>query len=580
MEDSSPARQGGRDSLRHRRRRRLGVVLGVVAAVAALLGPAAELSAVDQPSRLTWTLWILAGLLAAAALLVGVGLDWWESRQEELDSKPRRQIEASNDRRARERLIKQLISIPLRHPEVLPTVAQVDPYKVGVSRSNYVDHDPYITREADQSLDDALKNALFVLILGAPKAGKSRTAIEAAKRTMPLSKFIAPKPGLISDLINLEPRLDVGTTPAILWLDELDRYLASAGDLDLPLLDRLMKNNPPIVVLSTMTTQQYHRIRSTEGELGRNARLVLGQAKTITLGSQLTTAERKLAQQLYPKEDFQRGIGEQFVAVWEAERLYHDGPQLEPVGWAIVQAAIDRRLTGMTTPIQEAPLRELARGYLPSRGIESQPSGERFARGLAWAQEQPTASPVKLLELVVGEPDAGFEVFDYLVAYADQQGGPGGRTIPAATWELVIAQATAEEQVLVGITAYFRGDQEAEKKAVTAASMSSDTEVAALAARMLGEVLQDQGDLQAAKAAFQRAIDTQDPDMAPLAADQLGGLLASQGDLAGAGVAYQQAIGSGHADAAPRAAYNFGNTLPRVSGLCGGVESGEQGVWE
>jgi hypothetical protein len=261
----------------------LGVVLGVLAAMAGLLGPVAELSSVDQPSRLTWALWILAGLLAAAAVLVGVGLDWWESRQEERASEARRQVEASNDRRARERLIQQLISIPLRHPGVLPTVAQVDPYKVGVSRSNYVDHDPYITREADQSLDDALKNALFVLVLGASKAGKSRTAVEAAKRTMPLSKFIVPKPGLITDLISLEPRLDVGTTPAILWLDELDRYLASAGDLDLPLLDRLARNNPPIVILSTITTQQHHRVRSSEGELGRVARLVLGQAKTITL---------------------------------------------------------------------------------------------------------------------------------------------------------------------------------------------------------------------------------------------------------------------------------------------------------
>ena len=40
--------------------------------------------------------------------------------------------------------------------------------------------DPYVARDTDDELDRALRERPFVLVVGDPKAGKSRTAYEAA----------------------------------------------------------------------------------------------------------------------------------------------------------------------------------------------------------------------------------------------------------------------------------------------------------------------------------------------------------------------------------------------------------------
>jgi superfamily II DNA or RNA helicase len=71
--------------------------------------------------------------------------------------------------------------------DLFPTVAEVDPYRIGVARSRYADEhqDPYVPRDVDADLDAMFNANLFVCVAGPPAAGKSRTAIEAARRVLP-----------------------------------------------------------------------------------------------------------------------------------------------------------------------------------------------------------------------------------------------------------------------------------------------------------------------------------------------------------------------------------------------------------
>jgi hypothetical protein len=109
----------------------------------------------------------------------------------------------------------------------------VDPYgPVGVSRNRYAHHaDPYVTRDRDIQLDQALASDPFVLVIGDSKAGKSRTAFEAAKRVFSTTRLMVPRgqTGTLEALFGLDPPLDLSPGPVVLWLDDLERYLSGAG---------------------------------------------------------------------------------------------------------------------------------------------------------------------------------------------------------------------------------------------------------------------------------------------------------------------------------------------------------------
>jgi hypothetical protein len=81
----------------------------------------------------------------------------------------------------------------------LPRLSTLSSYRLGVSPSRYGSEDqrgtdPYVRRNADDELDHALRNKPFVLVVGDSKAGKSRTAAEAARRLT--LKGICPECGL------------------------------------------------------------------------------------------------------------------------------------------------------------------------------------------------------------------------------------------------------------------------------------------------------------------------------------------------------------------------------------------------
>ncbi len=82
-----------------------------------------------------------------------------------------------------------------------------------------------------------------------------------------------------------------------------------------------------------------------------------------------------------------------------------------------------------------------------------------------------------------------------------------------------------------------------------------------------GIAVRNEGDIAGAKAAYEVAIDSGHVDVAPMAARNLGMLLEKQGDVAGAKTAYQVAIGQ--ADVAPKAAVNLAVMLEKQEDVAG-----------
>jgi cellulose synthase operon protein C len=262
----------------------------------------------------------------------------------------------------------------------LPTVGDVPPYGIiGVSPSKYLERDPdppYVRRDIDERLDDALVEQRFLVVVGPSKAGKSRSAFEAMRRLVPTSTLVVPfgSSRSLAELIR-DPPFDVDAPLPVLWLDDLDRYLGDANGVDHALLDECGRADRRWVLLGTIGQRWRDRLVGVSGGIGSAARAVLEQATQVELPSRLSTGELAEARRRYPGEAFGRGgrsIGEQAVLADELERRYELGPAAAPLGWALVRAAVDWRRTGMTGPIQPADLRSWRSG--------------------TWTRRRPTAS--------------------------------------------------------------------------------------------------------------------------------------------------------------------------------------------
>jgi tetratricopeptide (TPR) repeat protein len=453
------------------------------------------------------------------------------------------------------RQVRGILQVPLGTEDQLPRLSALSPYRLGVSSSRYGSEeqrgdDPYVPRVTDERLDQAMGSKRFVLVVGDSKAGKSRTAYEAATRLRHAGQ--SHDPGVLvpnyrdtdhlRQLIELDPPLNLHPEPALLWLDDLAE--SELGALT-PLLDSLAEH---MIVLGSMTAQRYDRIRDSDSEISRNARLALQHRATIVirLEAGLTTEERAQAEQKYPKEQFEAGIGEQLVAVDQLTDRYDNARQGANLhGWAVVQAVIDWARMDIGRPIKPPELLALCPLYLDQLRAHSRHDDKDHDEALRWAC-QPVSSHIALLEERSGDLDvASYVPFDYFVAVADGQGGRPPQPILDSAWDKVITLVSPSEAVRAGISAFLRRLPLHARK-IFAAVAADHSEAAPKAAYHLGLLQQEQGELEGARASYQQAIDSSDAEWAPVAAVNLGILLVKRGDLEGAKAAYQRAMDSGH----------------------------------
>jgi tetratricopeptide (TPR) repeat protein len=522
------------------------VLAGLTAAVTAGLQVSGKLEATP-----TWVFLALYGV--ALVLVVAAGLVKLLSASAVEDRKWANQVQ-------------QLLSVPPTEDGRLRRLSTLSPYRLGVSPSRYGSEDqsgadPYVSRGdgdrgADRELDRALqRRGAFVLVVGDSKAGKSRTAYEAARRLSVNGRRHDPKVLVpqgtvaIGPLLDLDPPFELAPAPALLWLD--DPTEGELGALALEVLDRLRQE--PVLILGTITAQRYGRIEASDNEIGRSARQALARATVVRLDSQLTDRERDAAKAAYPQETFAAGIGEQLVAAEKLAARYDNARQGQDVhGWAVVQAAIDWVRMDVGRPVRRSELASLYPLYLRMVRPTEEPHSD-LTEPLKWAHD-PVGSRIALLQPVTdGTGETSELPFDYLVALADGQHDRAPQPIPDPTWEQLPHLTTATECHRAAVTAYYRGLFPTARTLLAFISSSDDPDEAPAVMINLGLLLEAQGRPEQAAAAYRQAIDTGHPEQAPPAMINLAVLLAKKGQAEQARTLLQQAIDTGHPDAAPMA---------------------------
>jgi uncharacterized protein len=399
---------------------------------------------------------------------------------------------------------------------------------------------PYVRRTVDDTLDAALDHSQLVVLVGDSKAGKSRTAFEAMRRQFSDRLLLVPaSKQALAQLAALE----VAVPAAVLWLDELDTYLGADG-LTVQVLEQLADAGP-ITILGTMRSAQYARYRA-EQEMTVLERKVLERATVLKLPRLLDGAEqRRAAEQAHdPRiaaalDHLDRyGLAEYLAAGPALVDRWRNGQsvEVEPVGAAIVTAAVDWRRVGRTSPMPLAVLEHLYPVYLEDRAPARQ-TAEAFTQGLGWATQRVFATAALLAE----EP-GGLVAFDYLVDHAQQQ---ESARVPDPTWEVALAHCTEpDETYKVAAAAYHAKQYDIAEQALRLV-VTTETPAARVAAFNLGVLLGEEGQPEEAEYWYRKAIDAGHSG----AAFDLADLLRKQGRLKEAEPWYRKAIDAGHSRA-------------------------------
>ena len=219
-----------------------------------------------------------------------------------------------------------------------PPLKEAHPSDLGVFPASRVaertDHDgrggnsderrqPYVEREVDPELRRALRGARFVLVYGAPRSGKTRTAAEATSAVLGDAPVLLARDAEgLRVLLDLKPPL--AGEQAVLWLDSLERF---RGVLDAKILDWLAATHersgadreradawPAITVVATIREATWDRLLGADGEDGEFAKAVAARAQAFELQAALRRTEKKSAKRLYPGAELSGGIGAALAA--------------------------------------------------------------------------------------------------------------------------------------------------------------------------------------------------------------------------------------------------------------------------
>ena len=397
-------------------------------------------------------------------------------------------------------------------------VADVNPYQsLNVTLSSIAEQlaggsklPPYVGRQIDKELDAALVSRAFVVVEGVSMAGKSRSAYEAALRTLRDWTVLVPaSPATVRSLLESLLASSAGQTTerAVVWIDDLGSCLR-AGALDHQMIERLERPDCPVKVLATMQDADYWDLQGNlvaggafTPSLAKEIWQVLTRAYVIALPADLST-ESELAEleRLYPKTIVpNRQLGAFFVAAGLLIERFRLGQACKPQGAAVVLAAIDWRRIGVARPVSRSELEVLHKLYMSS--LPTVPRRQMsFESALAWATESVEDSGISLIEEV---DDDRYRAFSYVVAarsglladHATLQA-----PVPEAVWAKAIDLVEDDSLYEIGVAAHVAAHSSAEGDSATllrftesawrkAIERLPESYLAALSGRRLGDLL-------------------------------------------------------------------------------------------
>lgn len=356
--------------------------------------------------------------------------------------------------------------------DVLPRVADMrEAIRLGVHPARTVREDgssptsglpAYVPREIDAALRAAVAREEFVLIVGESTAGKSRAAFEAMQAVLPSHLLAVP-----ADRTAVEPlvrHVSRRTEPAVLWLDDLERFLGSDGLS--PQCLAALANRPGTVILATIRSFEHQRftaraepaVNEQDRTAWRASRHVLKSAHTLYLNriwspgelaaASSFTDDPRIALALRRTHSF--GLAEVLTAGPELLRDWRTAWEAgaHPRAAALVAAAVDCRRIGLDDPVPRELLEELHHHYLAARGghaLRPEPLEEAWR----WALQPVHGASSLISPSGPDRQEPRFTAFDYLI---DQ---PGQASVPPETWDIAINHASPGQVPLIAGKAYL-----------------------------------------------------------------------------------------------------------------------------
>jgi tetratricopeptide (TPR) repeat protein len=470
----------------------------------------------------------IAAAVAALAAGVAAGALALAERTERLEDELRKErdkwesdrSQKSAEMATRESRIQSLLAVPLVGGR-LPRLSEVSDGELGPTETRYTASGdaPYVERLA---VDGKLQNALaeigppypFVLVVGRSKSGKSCTAVQAARTVFAETDppIILPINGeALVRLVAEDLLFDEVQEPALVWLDDV-----TVVDLQHLTGSVLHRVGEWAVIVGTITAARVDDIERSNSDATRTARIALQQATTFNLAFELTLSELAEAERLYPNEEVVSSIAETLTGAHQLLRKYNAGPDTNPAGCAVVQAAVDIRRIDPARPIIRADLSRLFPLYLHALRPDLDPTAHRFEGGLDWARE-PVASHVALLRRLADPMSRAveserFEPFDYVIGADDGNDEYPSRAIPDAVWTELLALSLPSNMFNIGLTATLRGRLEIATTAYQLAIDSGQSDVVPAAAFNLGALLAQQGRPEQAMVAYGLVVELDETD--------------------------------------------------------------------
>jgi hypothetical protein len=478
------------------------LTVGVLVAV--LVG-VAVLAAVEKlPGVAVWMSVVVAGLAAA---LGGVGALWlrWRDQRGAGRGTIRRSLRGTQGRAA----------------DRLPRTGAVDLLTLRVHPA--IVELAYVRRSGkEREVTGYLRAGRPVLLVGSSMVGKTRLAAEVVREQFPSRPMAIPDS--VAALVDLD-KADLILRGHVIWLDDLDRFLAGGG-VTAGLVQRLARDN---IVLATLRAGEWDRFQPT-AQLRPPEWDVLAIFEVVTLDRDRDQPDAEALAAAVPDPEVRDritrvGIGEYVGAARHVRDRLTIGAQSNPLGYSLVRGAVDWHRTGLTRPVPADLLPALASAHLTPRQRNSLGDPDSYHNALRWATKEITTT-VSLLE-----PGQGtYTVYDYALDQLMAIEQP----IPANTWKLVLDQATDDELVAIGYQAEVsHGLHEHAKRAWRRAADRDHPG----AMSNLGVLLQQRGEVAEAETWYRRAADHDHPG----AMFNLGVLLKQRGEVAEAQTWYRRA---------------------------------------
>jgi tetratricopeptide (TPR) repeat protein len=349
----------------------------------------------------------------------------------------------------------------------------VDPVMLGVHPADTRTNDlqqprvsgltPYIPRDVDEELCDAVRRDGLIVVVGESTAGKSRAAFEAIRAQCP--DHLLAIPSGRESLAAVTARLSQSRR-SVLWLDDLERFLGPGGLSPAMAVNLTSRTSNSTVIVATMRTSEYEHFTSRAepplDDQGRSAwrasRDVLRSAHIVMMRRLWSSAELegaatfaddvRIARALEQSKNF--GIAETLAAGPELLRDWRNAwaPGSHPRGAALVAAAVDCRRAGLDDPVSRDLLLDLHHNYLEARGghvLRPEPVDDAWA----WALDPVHGASSLLVPTGPSDEDQRYLAFDYLIDQPDHE------PIPPDTWNLLVAPADFSQASRVASAAFW-----------------------------------------------------------------------------------------------------------------------------